>query len=138
MGALSDYLEAAWLNTLRGVAFTPLTSVWVSLHTSAPVGEDAVDWEGTEVVGNGYSRIEILAASLDPASALGDGMSIANNAEVLFPTSTAPWGTITHAAFWDGETASNLLCAGPLSSPRAIQASEATSFAPGNLNLGLR
>lgn len=138
MSAISDYLEAAWLNTLRGVSFTPLASIWISLHSSAPVDETEGGWEGTELSGDGYARVEISSSELDAASPLGDGTAITNNVEVAFPMSTGVWGTISHVAFWDGASSSNLLYHGELSTARTVGASEIVTFATGNLSIGLR
>lgn len=55
---------------------------------SAPPNESG---GGTEPIGNGYARVLI---PFGPPS--GSPGQVANNALVVFPRNTGPWGVLTH------------------------------------------
>lgn len=114
----SDYLETSILNhVLRGVAFSAPAGVYVALFTSAP-GEAG---GGTEVAGNGYVRQSITFGA--PASG-----QVSNSADILFPTATADWGTITSFAIFDAPTAGNMLYYANLNSPRDVLTNDQLRF----------
>lgn len=144
MAAMSDYLENKlidWL--LRGQAFTPPTSVYVALFTSAP--SDAGG--GTEVSGGSYARQAVacssaaFAATQAPgstaATSTGTSGTTSNNAAVTFPTPTAAWGTITHVALFDAASGGNLLFSGALGASQVVGIGNTVSFAPALLTLQL-
>lgn len=81
---------------------------------------------GTEVSGGGYSRRPI---SFNPSV---NGQS-ANSADVLFPTATASWGTITHVGLFDAITGGNMIWHGQLSASKAIGTDDEFKFASGRL-----
>jgi len=117
------YLDNNLLNlALRGIPFTPPTSVNVALYTVAP----GVSGGGTEVSGGGYGRQ--LATFTVPASGL-----VSSTSDVLFPVATAPWGTIVAFAFLDASSGGNMLYFGNLSTPRLVLASDQIRFPAGQL-----
>jgi len=110
MTAKSDYLENAILNhNLRNVPFTSPTTVYLALFLDNP-GEAA---GGTEVSGGSYARRAVTFAA--PA-----GGSCSNSAVVTFPTATADWGTVTHAAIMDSLTGGNVMYYGILANPATV------------------
>lgn len=127
MGALTDYLENKLLDhVLCNTAYTPPTTVYVGLFTAAP-GEAG---GGTEVSGGGYAR---QAASF---SAAANGQA-SNSADIVFPVATADWGTITHIALFDAQTAGNMLLYAALAASKTIQTGDQFIIKAGNLTVTL-
>ena len=61
--------------------------------------------------------------------------SVASNAEVLFATASANWGTVTHAAIFDASSGGNLLRWGALTASRTVNSGDALRFASGQITL---
>jgi len=113
LSMLSDYLEAALINTvLRGQQYASPVKVYAGLFKSDPTDAGT----GVEVSGGGYVRQEITFSS--PV----DGQTM-NTLDILFPVATALWGTITHIGIYDAQTGGNLLLYGPLEFERTIDIS---------------
>lgn len=105
MAGFSDYLEQALLNaTLRATAYTAPAKVYISLHTEDPTDDGSKGEVST--VDTGYARQEIAFSA--PTSD-GTGYKCVNSADVTFPDPTGNWGTITHLALWDADTAGHCL-----------------------------
>ena len=114
MAAASDYVEnlsLKWLLTAN--AATRPTAWYVALYTSAT--NDTTG--GTEVTGGSYARQAVSFTVTNDVAA--------NTANVLFPTATANWGTITHVAIYDAATAGNRLFHGAASSSKLIETGDA-------------
>jgi hypothetical protein len=117
------YLDNLYLNaSLRGVPFTPPTSVYVALYTVAP----GVGSGGTEVAGGGYGRQ--VATFSSPANG-----QVTNTSDILFPIANASWGTVVAFGFLDASNGGNLLYFGNLSTPRAVLVSDQLRFPTGQL-----
>lgn len=88
MGSITDLLEDALLDhILENTAYTPVATLYMSLHTSSPGETGSV---AAEVAGNGYARTAIAF------SAAGTRQCI-QNGQVTFPqVITSSWGTVTH------------------------------------------
>lgn len=128
MSAFSDYLEDSLLNhILRGVAYTPPVSIFVSLHTQA-VGDDGT---GIEVSGASYERkeatfTEVVSSSSDNAVAL---------VWVNMPATT-----IVAVGLWDDNnnpSPGNLLFHGVLLEPQTLSAGDPFTFNIGDLDITL-
>lgn len=137
MTVLSDYLEDALLQLVfNKIAFSP-PSTYVALFTTA-TGDDG---SGTEVSGGGYSRVQIFenASASTPRwkNATDDGAvkKVENQEDVEFPTATADWGTVTHAAIIDAATGGSFLVHGPLSSQQTVGSGAVFRFLVGNLRI---
>jgi len=127
MAAISTYLANKLLDhTLRNVAYTPPSTVYLALYTSAPGAGDT----GTEVSGGGYAR---QAVTFNPAS----GGQVVNSADVVFPAATASWGTITHIGVRDAATGGNLLYYAALSTVKTIAAGDQIKFPAGQLSFSM-
>lgn len=127
MAGMSDYLENKILDlTLRGVAFTAPTSVYVALFTNDPTDAGT----GTEVSGGAYAR-QVMTFN-----AASNG-SIANSSDVLFPVATASWGTVTHFAIYDAATAGNMLYSGALLVSKAVASGDQIKIAAGDITVSL-
>ena len=95
---------------MRGVAWTAFNA-YVALFTSATTDAGG----GTEVSGGGYAR-QLVGLS----AASGAGGLTSNAADIIFPTATADWGTVTHIAIMDAATGGNMIMHSPLDASKAI------------------
>jgi len=99
MTAFSDYLENKLLNhTLRNTIYTPPGTLYVALFTASS-GLEA-NAPVSELVGNAYAR-QSMAFNVAASGATD------NSADVVFPTASGAWGTVTTVALVDHATNSN-------------------------------
>jgi hypothetical protein len=125
---MSDYLENALINhVLRNTALASPATVYAALFTTDPTDADA----GTEVSGGAYAR---QAVTFDPPI---NGIA-ANDADVIYPTATANWGTVTHVGIYDDPTAGNLLFHGTLGSSKTVELDDTFLFKAGFLQVTLQ
>ena len=114
MADISNYLENAWANTIRGggsgTTFTAPAAVYVKLHIGAP-GED-----GT---GNPAGNTTRQAITFGASS---NGV-ITSNALVEW-TSVSTTETYTDISLWDASTGGNCLAAGDLTASKAVTAGD--------------
>tara|TARA_R100001129_G_scaffold186611_1_gene179215 strand:- start:17327 stop:17740 length:414 start_codon:yes stop_codon:yes gene_type:complete len=109
MSAASDYVENQILDfylnqgTGAGGSISAPSNIYLGLFTSAP--SDAGG--GTEVSGNGYTRIEITDKF---NNASGTGGSLASNADITgFTADGGAWGTVNSIGIFDHVSSGNLL-----------------------------
>lgn len=107
--SISNYLENAYLNTLRNTSLA-VAAVYVKLHTGNP-GED----------GTGNAATETTRKSIS-FSAASSG-SMASSATVEW-TNVSTTETYTHFSLWDASTGGNCLWYGSLSSSAAVTAGD--------------
>ncbi|MMZ49672.1 hypothetical protein D1872_113760 [compost metagenome] len=125
--ALSNYLEEKILNENFRTG-----TIYVALYTNDPTDLDV----GTEVSGGSYTRQTV--AFSEPTQDVEGKAVISNSNEVVFPTATSDWGTITHVGFRSAATGGNLLFYGPLVNPKKIDAGDRFRAMAGDLTLKLR
>ena len=120
----SDYLETELLEWCTGQANALGTAAtpWLALFTTAPTDAGG----GTEVTGGSYARHN----SSGKWAAVSGG-SVATNAECLFPTATANWGTVVAAGLFDASSSGNLLRWATLSVSRTVLSGDTFRFAAG-------
>lgn len=124
MAAASDYVENLSLKyVLTAQAVTRPTAWYVALYTSAT--NDTTG--GTEVTGGSYVRQAVTFNVTNDVAT--------NAANVLFPTATANWGTITHVAIYDAATSGNRLYHGAASSSKLIETGDAYLISAANLSI---
>ncbi len=112
---ISNWLAQQLLNaTLRGIAFTAPTTVYLALYTSNPTKADT----GTEVSGGGYAR---QAVTMSAPTVIDGSYTVRNSADVPFPVATANWGTVSYFGIRTAATGGNLMYFAPLENPRSIQ-----------------
>lgn len=130
MTAMGDYLENAIINHfLRNTAVSsPATNVWVALYTSATTDTGG----GTEATGGSYARVRVQGTGAWDAPSNG---ATSNTSAITFPTASASWGSITHAAVRSGAAGTNLLYHGALSSPRTVNNGDTFRFSAGALDI---
>lgn len=122
----------SFLNQIMGNVFgtkkTPSlpTKYFLGLSTSAP-NEDGTG--ATEPTGGGYTRMELTMLS-EPTNGVID-----NKESIMFPVSTADWGTLTHYVIYD-ESGTALL-ANQLEKPRIVQEDIQFYFKPHALKISL-
>ena len=127
MAAMSDTLEISFLDHVTGnAAYSPASAVYLGLTTSS--GGFADGNTGTEVVGNGYQRQAITFGAASTSS-------VANNAAVTFPRSTAQQGTVYGWGLFSAQSAGDLLYHGMFSSIRAVLVDESFYVASGAISL---
>lgn len=124
---MSNYLENALVNvTLRGTAFTAVSTPYIALFTSDPTDAGT----GTEVSGGSYAR---TSATFGAPS---NGVSV-TSADITFPTATASWGTVGWIGIYDASTAGNLLYHTPLDVAKTIDSGDIFKITAGNLSVTL-
>lgn len=109
--SFSNTTETHVLNyLLTSTSVTRPTAWYLALFTSNP----AEDASGTEVStsGTAYAR--------QSATFSVSGNTASNSAEIEFPTATASFGTVTHAAVFDASTGGNMIAYAALSTSKAI------------------
>jgi hypothetical protein len=127
MAEMSNFLEDALINaTLRNTTYTSVATVYVSLWTSDPTDAGS----GTEVSGGSYARTAVTFG------APSNGTSL-NNADVVFPTATAGWGTVGWIGINDAATSGNLLYHTALDLAKTIDSGDIFKIETGNLSVQL-
>jgi hypothetical protein len=125
MAEFTDYLEDKIIDhMLRNQAYTPPSTVYVALFTSAT--NDAGG--GTEVSGGAYVRQAVTLAA-------ASGGASSNSAAVTFPQATADWGTITHLALMDALTGGNMLMHTALDASKTVNNGDTFKINAGDLDV---
>lgn len=121
MSAASNYLENKLVeNVLRGIAYTPPTTIYVALHTSSP-GETGANEVSTAVF-PAYVRQDAAKGGAVAAgwTAASDGQC-KNALQLIYPVSNAAGAvTVTHYSLWDAATGGNYLLGAALASSRTL------------------
>jgi hypothetical protein len=124
---MSTYLQNAVVNvSLRNTAYTAPTTVYVGLFTTTLNAAGT----GTEVSGGSYARTSVSFSA--PSSG-----ATSNSANVVFPTATASWGTVTYMGVYDALTAGNLLYFAPLTNSKTIDIGDVFQISSTNLTVSL-
>lgn len=131
MSGLSDYAEAAIINTLlRGTNFTAPTvaSLRLALFTADPTDAGNLNEVAT---GTWYAR-QLTGTWTAPAPS-GSTQQCSNVASITFPAVTVAAVTVTHIGIFDAATAGNMLFSAPMTSSKTLQVGDVLSFAPGTI-----
>jgi len=127
MTQISNYLENALINeTLRGTAFTAISTPYLALFTTDPTDAGT----GTEVSGGSYARTAITFAA--PSNGVTSNIAI-----ITFPTCTSSWGTIAYIGIYDASTSGNLLYHAPLTASKSVTTGDVFRIDTGNLTVTL-
>ena len=129
-GSMSDYLEDKILDhVLGGADYARPATVYLALYTAAPTDAGG----GTEVSGGSYARKSVTNNATNfPASS---GGSKSTGAAITFVTATASWGEIVAFAFFDADTAGNMLYWGDLTANKTIDDGDTAQFASGAITI---
>lgn len=121
-GAFSTYSGQAVLNHyFRNTTYTPVATVYASLHTADPGLTGA-----SESTGGSYAR---QATAFDAPS----GGATANTAEENF--TSMPASTVTHFGVWDASTVGNFLLGAALDSSVSPAAGDTVRFIAGAMDI---
>lgn len=122
-GFKSDSVCNALLDVQYGDG-SPAT-LYCALSTTTPTsaGSNFTEPSG----GVGYARVAVTNDSTNFPNA--SSKTKHNGADIIFPTATGSWGTITWAGWYDASSGGNLLSAGPLSASKTIGAGDVLKFA---------
>lgn len=124
--SFTNFLETEILDhVFAGNAYTAPATVYIALFTAAP-GEAG---GGTEVSGGSYAR---QAGSFSVS-----GNTATTTANVEYPTATAAWGTITHAAIFDAASAGNMLAYAAVTTPKTIASGDVFRIPTGDFDITL-
>ena len=121
MSAITDYLEIAWLNTIRGISFTPPANVYVALFNTAPTDTTP----GTEPADAAYARQQVAFNA--PAQEGTKGV-IKNSSEIVYSTATESWGTIGWMGLFDAATGGNMLWQGAVNTAKTVDIDDQVRF----------
>lgn len=102
-------------------------TVYVALITTAPTNANGAGI--VEVSGGAYARVAVTNNDTNWPAASGRAKS--NGTPITYPTSTASWGTVVGAAFYDAASAGNFLGYSALSSSQSIGSGITPQFAAG-------
>jgi len=149
--AMSDYWENKAIDfLLRGQAYTPPTTIYFGLSTTACSDSST----GTEVStsGTGYARVGVTSNMTNWAgtqsagsttASTGTGGQTSNNVAVTFGAPTADWHSGGNQVGWffasDAPTAGNILFCAALSSGKNVSSGDAApSFAIGAMTFTIQ
>jgi hypothetical protein len=137
MGSFSAYLEKKLLDHfLKVAAYTQPTNLYIGLSTAAIEDDNS---GATPPVGNGYARAAAnsWAASTSTGGPPTTQSGSSNSAQIIFPTATGAWGTITHFGMYDAITGGNLMGWGALAVSKVISTGDTPRFDIGQLTVTL-
>lgn len=142
-GATSNYLQNKLIDQLfRAQAYTFPTTQYVALTTSAPSASSC----GTEVSGGSYARVGVTGSLSNWAGTQSAGSTAAssgtsgqtsNNAQILFATPSAGWGTVVGVCVFDAITTGNLLWYATLTTSKTINSGDVVDFPAASLSFTL-
>lgn len=116
---MTNHFETGFLNTMRGVALTAPSGLWISLLITNP-GESG---QGTEVTYTGYKR-QPISFTVPAMDAGLSQIAIKNDAEITFPQAPDDAGTATYIGIYDSEVGGNMWLYGEPREPLVIEAGE--------------
>lgn len=129
MGRISD----SFANQLLDLAFSKATNnfpatLYVGLSTTTPTNTGG---SVTEPAGGSYARVAVTNNSTNFPAATARSKS--NGTDIVFPTATGSWGTITHFVMYDALTGGNFVAWGALTVPVSVISGATVTFATGSL-----
>jgi hypothetical protein len=134
MSSMSNYLETKIVDWLfRGVSFTPPTTLYIALCTSAPT-DSSTGSTLSEISGGNYTRQSIVSNSTNWAAISSGNGTTSNSVEIKWASVT--WtGTVSHIAICDALTGGNILFYNALSNSQAVSNGDTLSFGANNLSI---
>lgn len=130
---LTDTEEVAILKVLVGnAAYATPTNLFIGLFTAVANIETA---SVTEVTGGSYARVETIAGTTKWATPAAGAVS--TNADIVFPTATADWGTVTHVGLNTASTAGTWKWIGLLTASKVVNNGDIFKILSGQLTLSL-
>jgi len=130
MGSFADYWENKILDHLFGKGSYTAPTIYVGLSTADPTDDSS---GLSEPSGGSYARVSTVPGDWNVAS----GGATGNANDITFPEATGNWGTITHFALFDAESAGDMLAHGTLSVSKTISSGDTVKFSAGDLDVTL-
>jgi len=125
------YQAVAWANVADNAASSPLTSLYVSLHTADPTASG--NQQSSEAAYTSYARVAVVRTSSGWSIA---GETITNVNAITFPACTGGSETETYVGVGTAASGAGvLLWAGQLTSPLAVSNGITPSFAASQLSI---
>lgn len=123
------FQAVAIANIADNAAASPLTNLYVALHTADPL--EAGDQTASEAAYTNYARVAVARTSGGWTCATSSGISTAKNAAAItFPACGASGATVTHVSIGVAASgASKLLYGGALTASLAVSNGITPSFA---------
>lgn len=142
MASMSNYLENKLIDFLfRGVAFSPPSTLYVALCTSAPT-DSSTGSTISEVSGGNYSRQSLAASNTNWYTTNGDtGATSSGTNGTTGNAATLTWagvtwtGTVTDVAICDAATGGNVLFYASLAAAKTVASGDSISFAANSLTI---
>lgn len=122
---IADYAENKMLDHSFGKTAWTMPTAFVALYTVTPSDSGG----GTEVTGGSYVRFTTSGSTWNSAAA----GSISNALDIVFPTATGNWGTLTGIAILDAVSAGNFIWWGDLSANKTVNNGDVFKFLAGQL-----
>jgi len=119
MGSIADFLEGELLDHVCNAAYEHPATVYLGLSTADPLDTGA---GLAEPSGNGYIRKAITFGAAASRVVTQDGA-------VNFDQASGAWGTITHWALFDAESAGNMMAHGALAASKEVVSGNTPSVA---------
>ena len=135
-GSLTDYQEEKLLKHLFGIAsLTPLGTIHVGVCTGGVTEGGVITGEPTDAA---YARVAVTNNGTYWTFSQVAGLSkIVNAADIVFPTASASWGTLTTVFLADAATDGNVLGFITLDESKAIGTNDVFKLLAGALAVTL-
>lgn len=128
----TNYFQTEIANYIKGTTLTPPTSWYIGLFTLAPTNVGG----GTECSGNGYTRVQVVAATGFTALSGTSPVAFSNGGAITFPTATSTgYGTAVAYGWFDAATSGNLISWNTLTSSIVITGGVTPVFNAGVLQM---
>ena len=131
--SFTDFLENELLDHVFGSGnrnYAAAANQFVALSTTIPTDAGG---NFTEPAVGAYARVSRADTNWTVAAA----GALDNNADIVFPTATANWGTIVYAGIFDLITAGNLLMIGDIIPDQAVNSGNDSQFDLGAFDVTL-
>jgi hypothetical protein len=129
---LSNAYRAKWVDsTLRAVAFSAPSTVYIALFTADPTA-DCITGNEVQTGSHAWYARQSMAFA-----AQGTPGITSNSAAVTFAVVTGTDTTATHYALFDASTSGTMISYGALSSSKTYSAGDVPSFLAGQLAITL-
>jgi len=125
----TTYLANKYLSTFRGSTYTPPSNLYFCLFTAMPsAGDGTGGIQGTEVTGNGYTRVAVSRSAAGNQFNVSAGVNadatpgqhLFNENAITFPRPTGSWGDVVAWGIADASTGGRLLMYEALPSPLPV------------------
>lgn len=118
---ISTYLANAWLNLIRGAAFTAPTAIYAKLHIGDPGGAGTANQSAVT------TRLAITFAAASSGS-----ITITGTPPTFNMTASE---TLSHVSFWDSSSSGNFLWSAALTTTKPVGSGDTYTLSTDTVNL---